>query len=376
MDSTDRKKTKYILNLNLLEPGDIILERGYNIQSPIISIATGSHYSHAMIYIGNTIIEATLKGGVFSRIPNRISVREKLDLKVLRLKNKPTEDQVRKIIKKAGLISSTPYSLKEAVLTIKDKKPAATQKQFCSRLVATCYEYADIKLVSDANYCSPADIERSVLLQEVQNAVILGTPEEIQHATEKSLHEEHTKSTKLFCDKSKTILASHGIRTVNIENDIVPIENINDIFCAVYQNKNNTALDLEISNLMKSSGYMDGVNHDKQQNPYRYNIDLFFKQYSIFNDEQKFNYLADEIRREHSHLEHRINNFITSKDNAKSGLLLFKYEFDINKGMLESILSRLLIIQEYCTKLNNHGFFSDHLKNSNNMINIIKKYLN
>ena len=76
----------YILDWGKLEVGDIILEHGYALHSSIICKATGSHYSHAMIYVGNTIIEATQKGRVFSKIPNRFTVKNINDLKVLRLK--------------------------------------------------------------------------------------------------------------------------------------------------------------------------------------------------------------------------------------------------------------------------------------------------
>lgn len=58
----------FILEHTLLQPGDIILERGYERHSEIICKQTKSHYSHAMICVGGTIIEATLDGGVFSRV--------------------------------------------------------------------------------------------------------------------------------------------------------------------------------------------------------------------------------------------------------------------------------------------------------------------
>ena len=39
----------FILRHDSLRPGDIILERGYEMHSDIICKQTGSHYSHAMI---------------------------------------------------------------------------------------------------------------------------------------------------------------------------------------------------------------------------------------------------------------------------------------------------------------------------------------
>lgn len=76
----------FMLNYELLQPGDIILERGYAWYSEKIAKHTNSRYSHAMIYVGGTIIEATRGGGVYSRVPNRSTVRDISDFKVLRLK--------------------------------------------------------------------------------------------------------------------------------------------------------------------------------------------------------------------------------------------------------------------------------------------------
>ncbi len=52
----------FMLNYELLQPGDIILERGYAWYSEKIAKHTNSRYSHAMIYVGGTIIEATREG--------------------------------------------------------------------------------------------------------------------------------------------------------------------------------------------------------------------------------------------------------------------------------------------------------------------------
>ncbi|MFP3436047.1 hypothetical protein SB781_40480, partial [Paraburkholderia sp. SIMBA_061] len=73
-DAVTNIRKKYILNLEVLKPGDIILEHGYKLHSKVIMKVTGSHYSHAMLYDGSSIIEATSAGGVFSKVPNRFAV--------------------------------------------------------------------------------------------------------------------------------------------------------------------------------------------------------------------------------------------------------------------------------------------------------------
>lgn len=54
-----------------------------------------------MIYIGGTIMEATRKGGVFSRIPNRSVVRDMNDFKILRLKDLADAQAIKSICNKA-----------------------------------------------------------------------------------------------------------------------------------------------------------------------------------------------------------------------------------------------------------------------------------
>lgn len=70
----DYNGTYFMLDRERLRPGDIILERGYEWYSEEITKRTNSNYSHAMIYVGGTIMEATLAGGVFSRIPDLLPV--------------------------------------------------------------------------------------------------------------------------------------------------------------------------------------------------------------------------------------------------------------------------------------------------------------
>ncbi|MEM7943022.1 YiiX/YebB-like N1pC/P60 family cysteine hydrolase, partial [Morganella morganii] len=151
----------FILNLNNLQLGDIILEHGYKPHSIAICKATKSHYSHAMIYAGHTIIEATSHGRVYSRIPNRIFVHNQNDIKVLRLREKTPDTILEKIVTEAKLLTGTKYSLKEAILVLNSTEKQnlnLTRKQFCSRLVAQCYSSAGIDIVKNNSYCSPQDI--------------------------------------------------------------------------------------------------------------------------------------------------------------------------------------------------------------------------
>lgn len=163
--SEDYSGPHFVLNHDLLQPGDIILERGYAWYSAEIAKHTNSRYSHAMIYVGGTIIEATMDGGVYSRIPNRSTVRDIRDFKVLRLKVHPGNETLQTICDHARYLSGSQYSVTEA-LKVKGTDflrefASDSRKQFCSRLVAQCYQKAGINLTENINFCSPGDIERS-----------------------------------------------------------------------------------------------------------------------------------------------------------------------------------------------------------------------
>lgn len=106
----------YILDLSKLEDGDVVLEHGYSKVSPIIELATNCYYTHAMIYLEDTLIEATGDGGVFSRVPNRFYVPYRNDLKVLRLKERAVPFIMDRIKLRARDLVGSSYSVKEAAL--------------------------------------------------------------------------------------------------------------------------------------------------------------------------------------------------------------------------------------------------------------------
>ena len=71
------KYTSYML----IEIGDIILESGSSKFSWWIKYGTNSKYSHAMIYVGHSIIHA-LTDGVYTENPQRIIVDSINNLKI------------------------------------------------------------------------------------------------------------------------------------------------------------------------------------------------------------------------------------------------------------------------------------------------------
>nr|WP_314422007.1 YiiX/YebB-like N1pC/P60 family cysteine hydrolase [uncultured Erwinia sp.] len=372
----------FILNADYLQPGDIILERGYEWYSKKICEQTGSRYSHAMIFVGGTIIEATRTGGVFSRIPNRSTVHEKNDFLVLRLKEKPDTEVIKKICNHALYLVGSQYSVSEA-LSVKGPRflkefSENSRKQFCSRLVAQCYQEGGINLVDDINFCSPADIENSIdLLQEVKGAILRASEGEVRHALALSPHAGHTDNTVNFVNMAIEVFKNHGIKMVGSPYGEVVITTLNDISWALYQNKDVPGLDEELTEAMYASGYLDHINVDREKNPFRYDYALFKLKVETASGGDKnelFEIIRQEVNNAVGILERRLQSYIMARENIKTGLKYAEAEFSAPKGMLLIIKDRLIIIERYSAQFKNTPGFKEINDMSMKFIEYIREY--
>ena len=355
MDAVTNLRKKYILNLEVLKPGDIILEHGYKPHSLVIMKVTRSHYSHAMLYEGSTIIEATSSGGVFSKVPNRFAVVNQNDLKVLRLEKEISPQDIENITITARTLTGSSYDKSEAVKVGRKKKPAQKKSngQFCSRLVAQCYNKAGIKLVESINYCSPADLEKSPLLSEVENAVKEASEAELAHALAPSIHTQHLKSSVKWVKAAKKILKKSGVEA----------ETINDIYSATL-NLRNSKVDKLILKEIKASGHYDFYLEDKNANPYRYDITKFAEK--IGND---INTINSEIHKETSIVKVQSINLRNFKEYFEFyPSRLMAAELDLYTGILNITNERLKIITEHC---NNNNLTPELLTTALDMISYI-----
>lgn len=377
--SNDYTGPYFILRHDSLRRGDIILERGYEMHSDIICQQTGSYYSHAMIYVGGTVIEATRDGGVFSRITNRSAVRAISDFKVLRLAKDPGQEITTIVCNQARYLVGSQYSVAEAILV---KGPEFTRqfrensrKQFCSRLVAQCFKKAGINLVSDANFCSPADLERCGLLVTVPDMVRRASEEEAAFALEVSPHANHAKNTVRFVEAALGILKNHGIKTVGDSDGEVTVTTLNDITQAVFENRTSPGLDGEMTEAMQASGYLDHIGMDRQQNPFRYDFDLFSSRIGQDADDNEISErLWGELNKEAQVLMPRLQSYINGKHNLVWDLEYFKAEFSIYEGLLQALYDRTVIIEQYSVLKKDIPFFSEIYELSNAILKEIREH--
>ncbi|WP_439408580.1 YiiX/YebB-like N1pC/P60 family cysteine hydrolase [Bradyrhizobium sp. DASA03076] len=237
-----------------LSRGDIILRTTTEPVSKAIRFATKSDISHAMIYVQHcSVIDATSQG-VHARNTQRLFFDEACWLHVFRLKGGITADQADQVCQFVRQQIGSEYSTKEAIRTVIGGRDQWTRKQFCSRLVAQAYVAAGVKLVSDPNYCAPADLARSNLLVAVLNATETLTDEEAERWA------AYSDATEMMRQATNTVL--DGARKKD-----KGIQTIEDV---VLHLVNHPADDAYIADLLTSSDFLNLWQVNIERNPWQY----------------------------------------------------------------------------------------------------------
>src|ERR1035438_5560784 len=121
------------LNADLLKVGDVILTTTTAKVSKAVRFGTGSDISHAMVYVADhSVIDAT-GDGVQARNTQRLLFDDDNPVHVLRLRETPSESQLREICTFVRARVGAEYSTKEALRTVLGGGRGWTKKQFSSR---------------------------------------------------------------------------------------------------------------------------------------------------------------------------------------------------------------------------------------------------
>jgi len=195
VESKLRSEKKFVLDVEKLELADIILIHGEKLHSKAIQKATGSHYSHAALYVGDGSYIDSVPGGVRAGNPQRLLMRRKEDFKVLRLKSSGGVD-LNEAIFHARREVGTGYSTKNATrVKVEAIVEHEDNRQFCSHLVAEAYSAAGV-IIEAPDKCSPATIEASDLFFEVQGTVREATKAEVDFAKTDDPAEKQARQTR------------------------------------------------------------------------------------------------------------------------------------------------------------------------------------
>lgn len=253
----------YTYDIASLEAGDIILSTTAGKQSAWIRTATGSDFSHAMLYTNKTIVHAA-GPGVFTINPQRqlFSLGQSVVLRV----RQPHDCDLVKVCNYALAQGGARYTIPEAVLAVAMQatgQRALSPSQYCSRLVAQAYQSAGLKLVANADFCVPGQFLHSPALREVDGAVRLADSNEFQVGQTPDTLQVHQEHTFAWLEPARRLAK---------ESMGVTISTILDALEFVRANRQ---YDDAICRYVEKSGYLDDAELDRQVNPHRYDADAF-----------------------------------------------------------------------------------------------------
>lgn len=253
----------YTYDIASLEAGDIILSTTSAKRSTWIRTATGSDFSHAMLYTNKTIVHAA-GPGVFTINPQR-QLFSRGQSVVLRLRQ-PHDCDLVKVCNYALAQGGALYTVPEAVLSVAMQatgQRALSPSQYCSRLVAQAYQSAGLELVANADFCVPGQFLHSPALREVEGALRLADSNDFQVGQTPDTLQVHQEHTFAWLEPARR-LAKQSMG--------VTISTILDALEFVRAHREH---DDAICQFVEKSGYLDDAELDRQVNPHRYDADEF-----------------------------------------------------------------------------------------------------
>lgn len=255
--------SKYLLNTDLLQIGDVICTREDAPISHTIRKVLSCEYSHVMIYVAHSSCIHADGDGVHSINTQRVifdNPRDAIVLRHTRAENMAPDD-LEKICVYPRSKVGTEYSVSDAIkagVSAKTKiKPKFDSKhQYCSRLVAESFDNAGIVISTEPSLCTPADIQNHPDFKRIDGALRRANQEELEFATDKS-RDTISKQTKIT---NNIIKASQEILGKNVQTS-------EDIF---HELAADPANDEKIEVLIKESGYLTIWADDVVKCPHRY----------------------------------------------------------------------------------------------------------
>ncbi|MHC4049189.1 YiiX/YebB-like N1pC/P60 family cysteine hydrolase [Bradyrhizobium sp. 25ACV] len=246
------------LNDENLKVGDIILTSGPNRMSRKVRKWTNSDISHAMIYVATCSVIDSTGEGVHSTNTQRLFFDDESTVVALRYRGTFTTEILTRITDYARAATGTEYSMVEAAAVVTGKFTAKTRRQFCSRLAAQAYAAGGIKLVADADYCSPEDLRNSAEMTEVQDILLPATEGEKAH------WEGRLDIPQLIAECTNNFLAAARKKNKNIHA-------LNDVHDHIMRHPED---DRHFRKVLEASGYLTVWQKEVAKNLWHYEIDL------------------------------------------------------------------------------------------------------
>jgi len=274
---------KYIIDLDKLIYGDIILTRSNDRTCLKIREYAKSNYSHALIYKGNTSCLESNAFGVQSVNPQRLIFENADDAIVMRFNNPKEKYYLEKGLanasSKVGMSYASRHELMKSYLDILEKANES-RRQFCTRFVAQIFKDSGITIVVNPDYCSPSDVENSQSLTKITDILRIGSKNEIELALE--------KENVIISQADATYIFLESVRNMT-KLDIQTFDDVDNFLLG------NPEKDQEIDSLIRKTDYLESGDIEKNKNIMMYNAATFLKYYGA---EQCLKVSSREIEQE------------------------------------------------------------------------------
>ncbi|NVJ64058.1 MAG: hypothetical protein HWD84_07515 [Flavobacteriaceae bacterium] len=248
----------YLIPQDQLEKGDIILTRNDSLVSKVVRKATSSGFSHAMLYVGHSSYIHSDRDGVHAGNLQRLMFEDASNVMVLRVNC--DDEAINKACDFARAKVGTSYSKKSAVnAKVQLSKNENLNRQFCSRLVAQAFEFADTQLVANASFCTPQELMDSESTNLVSVTARLANQSEIDFANTYNPLEKQTEITNEILTKVRKLSGQ----------DIQTLEQVTQYVIA------NPKHDKAITAIYKDSGYLSLWQYEISKNSWRYDGAIF-----------------------------------------------------------------------------------------------------
>lgn len=252
--------TMYILDLNKLEEGDILLTTQKSLVSKAIKAFTGSDFSHAILHVGGGSYIHSDGDGVHAGNLQRLLFEKIEYVKVLRVVNSVGYSTKNNVCMFARSEVGKEYSVKDAVST-KNKKiqKSGTNRQFCSRLVAQAFEHSGVKLVNNPLFCSPQELDDSIYTKELSDCLRIAKQTEIDFANSDNPLAKQAKIT------------NHILKQFRIATNS-DVQTFDQILTVLIENPQYDSL---ATTILTSTEYLDMWKWELERNPWRCNYEKF-----------------------------------------------------------------------------------------------------
>lgn len=245
------------IDFRQLQPGDILLTTSQGATSWSVRTGTKSDISHAMLYVATSSVIDSTSDGVHARNLQKVFYEDDCAIYALRPIKHLTVEEMRTITAYARSVVGTKYALREAVRSVTKPKGSGGVRQFCSRLVARAYLEAGIQLVDNPDFCTPEQLKGSPLLQELPSPAVEISADEIAEI------------------ESRPNRANGMVQVTNaflkqVRSFAPQIESINDALEFLVPNQ---GFDDQVLAALKSSGYLDFWQRERQEFSWRYDLE-------------------------------------------------------------------------------------------------------